>query len=307
MRVSVIIPTLEAESQIQASIERLTEQTIRPDEILIIDSASRDGTVDVASRLGCRVHRISRDAFDHGGTRNLGVGLTTGDVVVFMTQDAVAATPHMLDRLLQPLGEGSVVGTYARQLPRPGATPPERFRRAFNYPPERKVNAAGGSDSIMALFFSNVCSAVLRSAFDEVGGFPEPMIMDEDMALAAKLMERGYSTRYVPEACVVHSHDYSLKQQFSRYFDHGVAIRTYPQYLGGRNVTGEGLKLVREELSYLVDSRAARWIPASLADKAARWVGYKLGLMSHCPVALSRRFSMHKGYWAARSRAEPGL
>ncbi len=78
---------------------------------------------------------------------------------------------------------------------------------------------------IKTFFFSNVFSAIRRKEFEEIGGFPENVIMFEDMLFAAKLIERGYKIAYVPEAKVIHSHDYSLVQQFRRYYQAGVSFK----------------------------------------------------------------------------------
>jgi rhamnosyltransferase len=300
MKISLIIPTLNAEGYLEEIIKSLKEQTLQLNEIIIIDSSSDDRTVAIANELGCRVIVIERKNFNHGGTRNLGVRESTGDVVVFMTQDALPVDSSLIKNLVAPLADKSIAASFGRQVPKPEASPPEIYTRLFNYPEEPVVKSKDDLPSlgIKTYFFSNVCSAVSRSDFDEVGGFPEKTILNEDMMLAVKLITKGYKVAYIPSAAVWHSHNYSSLQQFNRYFDIGVFFSMNRQIFKGINNEGEGLRFLKGQLNYLLKKGHYFWIPNVIAVTAAKYAGYRLGLMEKSiPLFLKKYFSMNSSFW----------
>jgi len=282
----------------------LKQQTLPPQEIIVIDSCSADQTVEIAAKVGCKTVVIEKKAFDHGATRNLGARLSAGEVLVFMTQDALPVDDKFLENLVGPLADPSdplIAASFGRQLARNHAVPPEKFARLFNYPDIGMVKSKEDLPrlGIKAFFFSNVCSAVRKREFETVGGFPERIVMNEDMVLAAKLILRGYKVAYVPEAAVRHSHNYSITQQFRRYFDIGASLSMNRWLLEYARAEGEGFRFVKEQLAWLLHHRHYRWIPHALALTIAKYAGYKLGLMEkRLPVSLKKRFSMHRLFWS---------
>jgi rhamnosyltransferase len=308
--VSVIIPTLNAAAIFGGLYEMLSHQSLEC-EVTVIDSSSTDGTAKIARDYGARVTVIPRSEFDHGGTRNLGVKQAQGDILVFLTQDALPEKEDCLERLTAPLADPSVAITYGRQIPSSEASPLERFARLFNYPPVSQIK---GKDDIPALGIkafqlSNVCSAVRRKDFSEAGGFPSKIIMGEDTVLTARLVLKGYKVAYVAEATVIHSHDYTIGQQFTRYFDIGVSFATNAWLMEHATADREGARLVKEEIRYLLKEGKAHLFPLLASEIAAKLIAYKLGLYYRAlPLSLCRRMSMHKGYWDRyRPPARPSI
>ena len=302
--VSIDIPTLEAATHLPALRRAIDSQSLQPLEVVVVDSSSTDATSRLAVEFGWRCAVIQRAAFDHGGTRNLGASLATGDTLVFLTQDALPADEWWLSNLIEPLGEGDVVAAFSRQLPRSDATLREVFTRLKNYPPEgrafRETDVQGLG--IKALFFSNVSSAVTRMAFNEVGGFPERAILNEDGYLATRLLERGYAFRYEATSRVVHSHDYGIGMQFRRYFDIGVSHAEGPPLMRGASATGAGMRFIREQMRYLIDQGAWAEAAQAFVEAGAKYLGYRLG-RSHqrLPLRWRRRLGWNTRYWARPS------
>lgn len=300
MKVSLVIPTLNAQNCIAGLIMMLRQQTLPLEDILVVDSSSDDQTVKVAQELGCRTTVIERTMFDHGSARNMGAGFCNGQILVFMTQDAMPVNDKFVENLVRPLKKPNIAASFGRQIAKPDATPPEKFARLYNYPETGAIK--GKADlpklGLKTFFFSNVCSAVKRQEFESVGGFPERIIMNEDMLLAAKLIFQGFQVAYEPEALVWHSHDYSAFQQFKRYFDIGVFIRMNNWIVDYGKAEGEGFRFIKEQFAFLLRHGHYRWIPHSLALTMAKYAGYKLGLMEDkLPASLKRIFSLHKGFW----------
>jgi rhamnosyltransferase len=268
----------------------------------VVDSSSSDDTVRIAESFGAQVVTIRKQDFNHGTTRNLGASLATGNVLVFLTQDALPCDNRLLEELLDPLRKGCVA-TYGRQLAGPDATPPERFARLFNYPEMPAVKEKGriGELGIKTFFFSNACSAVRKEIFVELEGFPET-IMDEDLLFSAKAIMTGHEVAYAPSARVVHYHNYSLADQLRRYFDIGVFFDQNQWLLAYSALSGEGKRFVRDQLVYLMRMKAYRWVPYAFGEILSKYVGYRLG-RSHrfIPRTLKKRLSMHKGHWESTS------
>lgn len=300
MNLSVIIPTRNAGASIEKLINSLKTQTLKPSEIIVIDSSSEDNTIGLARKVGARVLVIERSAFDHGGTRNLGAKHANGDILVFMTQDALPLNEDTLRNLIYPLKDADIGASYARQIPKADATPVEVYTRLFNYPAEWIVKEKNSINllGIKTFFFSNVCSAVKRDAFEKVGGFPERIIMNEDMFLAAKLINNGYKIVYEPSAMVYHSHNYSPFGQFRRYFDIGVFMSRNKWIMDVATPEGEGFRYAKGLIKYLVNNRLYVWIPYAMVDMIFRLAGYRFGLRErHLPGWLKRRLSNNKHFW----------
>ncbi|WP_028893293.1 glycosyltransferase family 2 protein [Syntrophorhabdus aromaticivorans] len=277
--ISVVIPSLNAEASIGALLSGLGTQSHRC-EVIVIDSSSTDLTLNIAAQHGARTISIDRDFFNHGGTRNRAVAQASGDIVVFLTQDAFPLDRNCIENLVRPLDDPEIVASYGRQIPYRDARPPEQFARLFNYPDKPMVKGLQDLSElgIKTFFFSNVCSAIKIKEFKELGEFPENIIMFEDMVFAAKAILRGYKIAYTPEAKVFHSHDFSLKQQFRRYLEAGISLHNNDWLLRYATGNSEGARFLKEEVVYLAKKGQYHWIPYILAESVAKYVGYWLGL-----------------------------
>jgi rhamnosyltransferase len=289
--VSVIIPTLNAEPRLEQMLTILNRQTI-PLEVVIIDSLSIDNTITIAENLKAKVISLEKKDFNHGATRNAAALHTEGDIMVFMTQDALPLDEHCIECLVRPLEADSIAAVYGRQIPSEDAMPTEQFARLFNYPekPIIKNREQIQEMGIKTFFFSNVFSAIRRKEFEKLGGFPENVIMFEDMLFAAKLIEQGYKIAYVPEAKVVHSHDYSLTQQLRRYYQAGVSFQRNPWFMCYAGSNKEGVAFLKEEIEFLFKQKKYLWILYAILEAMCKYVGYKSGLnCDRLPHFLNKR------------------
>lgn len=270
---------------------------------LIVDSSTTDGTNFSKIPERFSFLKISEFDFNHGGTRNWALQNLPShtNVVVFMTQDALLANPHTLVRLLETFEDPSVGCAFGRQLPHVDATPVAAHARFFNYPSHsRLVSLADKARlGLKACFLSNSFAAYRVADLQAVGGFPTNVILGEDMSVAARLLMAGKSVAYVADACAYHSHNYSVIQEFRRYFDTGVFHARSPWLLAEFGSAGaEGLRFVQSELTYLL-RHAPGWIPSAMVRTFAKLLGYRLGrLEALWPVWFKRWCSMHKGFWA---------
>ena len=266
-----------------------------------MDSSSDDETADLARKGGAEVIVIERKDFDHGGTRNFAAQQVAEDceIAVFMTQDAILAAPESLAALIAPFEDPTVFSTFGRQLPRRGAGEIEAFARGFNYPDKsyHRTMQDVAEYGFKACFCSNSFAAYRISDLLEVGSFPQT-ILSEDALAVANMLKAGGAHVYVADATVHHSHDYTLSQEFRRYFDIGVMhTQNWPILKDFGTLGGTGRQFVLKELAHLARTRP--WlVPAAILRTFLKFFAYKLG--SHeksLSLSWKRRLSMHKRYW----------
>ena len=282
MKISLIIPTLNGADGLPALMARLKNQTMPPDEIIVVDSASTDGTAQLARELGAKVIEIERKDFDHGGTRDMALRRSQGDIVLFMTQDALPVDEHYIERLIAPLDDPRVAAVGGRQAPRIGARPFERLVREYNYPKHTRVwdASAIGEMGIRAFLISDVCSAYRRSAYLNAGGFDHPIMTNEDMLMAQKLLENGYALCYCGDAAVYHSHNLTLSQQYRRNYIVGRTMKRYEERFAYIEEMSVGGKLAKAVMLQLLREKRPLEMFAFLMDGAARLLGNRLGRMA---------------------------
>lgn len=299
--IGVVIPTFQAATHLPHCLPPILNSPLKP-RVLVIDSSSTDGTVDIALSMGAEVIVIPSNEFNHGTTREKGRQYLRTPIIVMMTQDAYAASSKMLECLVNPLVEHQASIAYARQLPHKGAGFFAAFSRRFNYPPTSHIRSLSDIPTfgVYTFFCSNSCAAYLNHALDEIGGFP-PVLFGEDSVVVAKLLQHQHRIAYVAEAKVHHSHDYTLKQEFCRHFDMGLARRSYQKLLSiGGSDSQRGRAYVRALLKELWDHSPFR-IPYALLQTLVKWSGYRLGQIS-CGASprWNKIFSGQKFYWKNR-------
>ncbi len=297
--ISIIIPTYNASWYIKQQLNALLGQNLKHYEIFIVDSSSSDHTVATAKACKIRVTVIRKSEFDHGGTRTLAGKQTDGEILVYLTQDAIPLGENAVDDLVRPLREDEKVGAaYGRQIPHQNATPFAAHLRAFNYPTQSYVRNLSDKATfgLKTAFCSNSFAAYKRSALENVGWFKEKLIFGEDIHTCARMLGMGYKVAYVAEAAVSHSHNYSLCAEMKRYFDTGVFHKTENWLLeefGGPEK--EGVKYMLSEMRFLLTNRLPHLIPQSILRGILKFAGYKLGYhYDKLPDAVTRRLSLHR-------------
>lgn len=305
MRASIVIPVLNGGEEFRRCLECIATQEFDGEvELVVVDSGSTDGSPALASAHGAVVHEIPREAFNHGSTRNLGAALSTGDVLVFTSQDAYADDSRWLAALLAPLRDDpSLGGVYGRQLPLPGARPPEQYFLGFLYGSEPREQRAAGPDelSMDTTLFSNVNSAIPREVWARFP-FAEDVVSSEDQEWSVRVLLAGFRLRYEPAAVVRHSHAYTLRDAFRRFFDSGASARR--AYLAGagharRVLLRNAVAYARGEVVWLVRSRSSRWLPYTVVYELTKFTALQLGARERwLPRRLKRRLSAIPGCWA---------
>lgn len=228
---SVVIPTKNAGEVFEKILNRIRAQKKYGDaEIVVIDSASTDSTVEISRFYNARILSIAAASFNHGHTRNFGISHTTGDPIFLFTQDAMPTDENYFERMIDSMKREGAAGVYARQMPRDDAS--LLVRRDYQHwsgaSNERRVIDLTSRNEFLALSpieryyrcgFDNVASLIRRGVWEKIPFSRTSFGEDIDWAYRALL--NGYTIVYEPEATVIHSHERSARYQYQRTFvDH---------------------------------------------------------------------------------------
>ncbi len=215
--VSIVMRSYNEGWALQGTLAALQKQAFRDWELIVIDSGSTDGSVDLIRRAAPR-HFIQIKPHEYHPPRvmNLGMWLAASNHVVFLNADATPVDAHWLAPLVRSLRDADVAAVYGRQVPRPNcqAVFAADYERCFG--PERGAPRWGH-------FFSMVSSGVRKDVWAQ-RGFNEVLQYSEDDEYTRWARAHGYRVLYVPESAVVHSHNYTPAQAWKRSFGEARAL-----------------------------------------------------------------------------------
>jgi glycosyltransferase involved in cell wall biosynthesis len=238
--VTVAVPVLNGARYLDEVLGAVRAQRVdREVEILVIDSGSTDGSLEIAARHGARVHSIPTAEFSHGGTRNLAMELASGDHVAFITQDATPAHDRWLASLLEGFEQADDVAlVFGPHDPRPDASHMIKCEMERHFATwgdggtAIDVQRLGRTGAEVAeyrrfpgrlTFFSDVNGCVAKWAWRRIPYRTVPYA--EDQLLGREMIEAGFAKAFHPDARVLHSHDYPPGQFLRRYFDEFRSLR----------------------------------------------------------------------------------
>jgi glycosyltransferase involved in cell wall biosynthesis len=229
IKASVVIPTYNAGSVLKPVLDMVTNQKAPWDyEILVIDSGSSDGTVElVQSYDNVRFHAIESKDFNHGGTRNLGVSLTSGDFIAFLTHDACPSNYRWLFNLVSALEHyPEAAGAFGKHYAYEEASPFTKrdLNAHFNHMAahplclSRETDPQAYKNSVswrqILHFYSDNNSCMRRDIWEKIPY--RPVKFGEDQLWADDIIKAGFAKVYAPQATVFHSHDFDPEENYAR-------------------------------------------------------------------------------------------
>ncbi|HEX3909330.1 MAG TPA: glycosyltransferase [Solirubrobacteraceae bacterium] len=276
--VTVAIPVRDGGELLAGTLAALARQTVAH-ELLVCDSGSSDGSAELARAHGARVIEIAPASFSHGGTRNLLMREAKGAHVALLTQDAEPVDERWLERLLGAFELAEDVGiAFGPYRPRPDASSAvrvelERFFGSLSpsgepllerlAPEQRGLPASAFLGGLG--FFTDANACIARVVWERVPYRAVPYA--EDRVLALDVLRAGYAKAFVPDAPVLHSHEYTALQELGRCFDEWrglLEVYGWREPIAPRRVLGK----LRGELS--ADRAAASADGLSGAARRAR-------------------------------------
>jgi rhamnosyltransferase len=309
--VTVTILTYNGEQYLEQILDAVAGQRLegRTVEVLVIDSGSRDRTLDIVRRRPeVRLHEIPNSEFGHGRTRNLAARLARGRYVAYLTHDAVPATDRWLHELLAPFAiDDRIVAVMGKQVPRPHCFPLLKYeiRGVFaGFGPDFGttlfykddfIQSQGVADAVG--FYSDVNSCARRDVL--LGAIPyRDVAYAEDQLFGRDVVEAGLIKAYAGRAAVVHSNDLTLAEYRRRLFDETVGLHEIglePRAPGPAE-TAKLLRagILRDTLRILRDpdyswKRKLYWLAMNPRFHAAKWQSIRRALAVDLTDAEVRR------------------
>ena len=281
-KIDVLIPVYKPDKSFDTVISRLLNQKIKVNKIIIINTVDhKSGELkNIWNSDKILIKNIQKSEFNHGLTRNYGMTLSDADYVMCMTQDAIPADRHLIDQLIKVFENEDVIVAYAKQIPRKDCKYVERYTRAFNYPDEDIVKTRDSIDTmgIKAIFCSDVCAMYDRNKYFEIGGFRKADF-NEDMLFAYDAITSGKKVYYASKARVIHSHNYSYRQQFFRNIEIGKSQKEFQDVFGSLKSENEGIRMVKNGIKYFIKNKKAYVIPDFILYSGFKFAGFKIGKM----------------------------
>jgi rhamnosyltransferase len=271
-RASVIIRTKNEAQRLSDVLNSLKSQDYDGGvEIIVVDSGSTDGTVEIAREHGARVIEMTPETFSFGRALNVGARASRGEFLVNISGHAVPVHNTYLQTLLAPYSDPNVVATFGRDLPFPDACP-SQARDVETWFPSEQVE--------FGQYFSNANSSVRRSAWEEQP-WDETLPGAEDAHWAQQMLSRGYRIVYVPKALVYHSHSNSPLFVYRRAVRETRGFKAFDQSRAGYDLAGAlrfWLGMSWLDIRYTLETRRnPLWIFHILAYRGAQALGLYWG------------------------------
>lgn len=219
MNVSVVIRTLNEARHLGALLEGVKNQ-IYPGgqiEVVVVDSGSTDGTIEIAEKHGANLVHIAKEDFSFGRSLNVGCAAANGEALLFVSGHCIPVSHDWIEHLIRPLGRDEIVYSYGRQVGNERSRFSEKQIFAKYFPEASRIPQEG-------FFTNNANSALLKRVWDN-HPFDEHLTGLEDMHLAKRLVHQGYRCAYVAEAPVFHLHSENWRQVRRRFEREAVALQ----------------------------------------------------------------------------------
>lgn len=298
--VSILLLTKNGDHDIESLLAAVYAQECSAAfEVIAVDSGSTDGTLDILRRFPVRLEEIRPEDFHHARTRNFAASLARGEILIFLTQDAIPSSNRWLQAMIANFDDAAVGAAYGRQVPKPGSSLERQDVLDAMYGEQRIVKDPAHRNGLGYRFyhFSDVNAALRRSVW-EATRFPDDLKVFEDLGIAKRILDAGWKIVYEPDACVFHSHHHTTVGLFKRYFDIGYTF----QRLNIWNAPGtrssmlrDARKLVLNKLRRFSGTGASGGAGTAIFQDIAKSAGLMLGLNhGRLPSVLKRHLSAHR-------------
>ena len=284
MKISIICPIYNGKDYIEKLHNNILNQKLKDNQSLQISyvlTRSKDKSEQILKELDCNYTLIEPEYFSHSTTREMMAEKADGEIIVFISQDIKIKNDIWLQNLINPIINGECEASFSRQIGEDNTI--EKYTRERNYPSESRIVSKKDIDQyqIRTFFYSDASSAVLTKVYRELKAYDgKKMPTNEDMYFAYKLINAGYRIKYCADSEVYHSHQFTFKQLYKRYYDTGVFFKQNPYFLNYKS-NESGIDLAKYVFKRAVEEKNIKVILRILPDFGVRFIGKFLGQKSH--------------------------
>lgn len=303
-RVSAVIRAYNESKHIGRLLRGLDQQTVKPDEIILVDSGSTDDTVAIAESLGCRIVHIAKEEFSFGRALNRGCDAASGDILLFASAHVYPVYNTYVEHIVNAFDRNGVAIAYGRQVG-DERTKFSESRVMLKWFPHQNIWDQGHP------FSNNANAAVLKSVWQKLP-YDESLTGLEDLDFAKRALAKGYKISYVADAPVVHVHEESWGIIRNRYRREAMA---YARIVEGASMSlpsavGLALSNIASDYKEAVKVNRLRTNVLSIPQfRFAQFIGAWEGFRApdHVSASLRERFYYPADSKSADTPAEPGL
>lgn len=279
MNVEIICPLYNAEEYIKGLDESIKKQrNVNIKQITYLLTESSDNSEKLLNEISAKYHIIKSGEFSHSLTREKYALQSKADILAFITQDIEIKNDNWLENLISPIIRGEVEATFSRQLTKYDNI--EKYTREKNYPEKSYISDKKMLEKmgLRAFFFSDASSAIKTEIFKKLNGYDgKDLPTNEDQYIAYKLITNGYKIKYCADSVVYHSHKFTLKQLYKRYYDTG---KFYKQenYINNYGTTKTGGGLAVYILKRSLQEKNIKVLLEFFPNMIVRFIGMKVGM-----------------------------
>lgn len=278
MKIDIICPLYNAEKDIERLHRGILKQkNVEINNIKYILTDSKDNTEELLKKLKIEYTKIKKEEFSHSLTREQAALSSKADIVVFTTQDIIIEREDWLYNLTKDISYGKVQACFSRQLCTNNTI--EKYTREKNYPNKSRIVSKENIKELglQTFFFSDAASAINRKIFEELNGYDgKNLPTNEDMYIAYKLITKGYKIKYCADSEVIHSHTFTLKQLYKRYYDTGLFFGMN-SFLDKYGTTKAGGGMAKYILKRAIQDKNIKVLLNFIPNMAVRYIGMKKG------------------------------
>lgn len=278
MNVEIICPLYNAEKYIkELDISFKKQKNVELEKISYIYTESDDKTKEILDEIGATYSVLKKEEFSHSLSRENIAMKSDAGILVFVTQDVEIRNDNWLYELINPIKDGEAEATFSRQLTKYNNI--EKYTREKNYPNNSYIVSKSDINKmgLRAFFFSDASAAIKTEIFKSLNGYDNKRLpISEDMYIAYKIIMNGFRIKYCADSIVYHSHQFTLKQLYLRYYDTGVFMGQN-DYLDKYNTNKVGGGLAVYIFKRAIHEKNLKVLLRFFPDMIARFIGMKIG------------------------------
>jgi GT2 family glycosyltransferase len=197
--VSIITVSWNRKEDVSELVESLLKQTYKKKEIIVVDNASTDGTVEFLRKNypNIRIIALKRNCGLHGGF-NIGVAIAKGDIIVGVDHDCVLEDEHTIDKVVKCFMENSRLGIVAFKVC-------SYFSKEISWDNPLHLPNGDSRQGYPCIAYNGCGYAILKNVYVKAGGLDEQFfIYYGELDLTLRVIDMKYECRYFPEVVVLH-------------------------------------------------------------------------------------------------------